>query len=442
MVLTQKQRHDMHVGILEYMYSQGLQFAEVAVTFAAAAGLEAGPTGGEGKGLLEKKWTSVVRLQRKVMDLEARLEQAQQDLKSGVRPGKDRSGPGDRVLPRAPAKVSLSGHRNPVTCVALHPLYSVVASASEDATVKVWDYETGECERTLKGHTNVVQSVAFSPDGQMLASCGADTSVKIWDFSEGGAGTAGCLRTLRGHDHNVSCVAWVPPDGDTLVSCSRDQTIRFWEVATGFCTRTLTGHTDWVRRVALSDDGEMLASCGNDQMVKVWNVQGGQCLHDLREHTHVVETVAFAPESAERSLSTGGATTTVATLSNGSSQRKVVEEDVVGEGVVRVASWRFVVSGSRDKTVKLWNATVGQCLMTFSFHENWVRCVAIHASGAYVLSSSDDRSIRVFDVKTGRCVRTLEDAHGHFVTSLAMHKASPIVVSGGVDRVINVWECR
>ena len=71
------------------------------------------------------------------MDLEARLEQAQQDLKSGVRPGKDKSGATDRALPRAPAKASLSGHRNPITCVALHPLYSVVASASEDATVKV-----------------------------------------------------------------------------------------------------------------------------------------------------------------------------------------------------------------------------------------------------------------------------------------------------------------
>lgn len=44
---------------------------------------------------------------------------------------------------------------------------------------KVWDYETGECERTLKGHTNVVQAVAFSPDGQRLASCGADTTVKV-----------------------------------------------------------------------------------------------------------------------------------------------------------------------------------------------------------------------------------------------------------------------
>lgn len=72
------------------------------------------------------------------MDLEARLEQAQEDLKSGSRPGKDsRLGGADRVLPRAPAKAVLSGHRNPITCVALHPLYSVVASASEDATIKV-----------------------------------------------------------------------------------------------------------------------------------------------------------------------------------------------------------------------------------------------------------------------------------------------------------------
>lgn len=63
---------------------------------------------------------------------------------------------------------------------------------------------------------------------------------KIWDFSEGGAGGAGCLRTLRGHDHNVSCVAWVPPAGDALVSCSRDQTIKFWEVSYSLYTPYLS----------------------------------------------------------------------------------------------------------------------------------------------------------------------------------------------------------
>lgn len=124
--------------MLEYMRSQGGEFAEAAAAFAEAAGLE-DSTGNEGfRGLLEKKWTSVVRLQRKVMDLEARLDQAQEDLKSGVRPGREKGAAGsERILPRAPAKAVLAGHRNPVTCVALHPLYSVVASSSEDATVKV-----------------------------------------------------------------------------------------------------------------------------------------------------------------------------------------------------------------------------------------------------------------------------------------------------------------
>ncbi|CAN0386967.1 unnamed protein product, partial [Hapterophycus canaliculatus] len=79
---------------------------------------------------------------------------------------------------------------------------------------------------------------------------------------------------------------------------------------------------------------------------------------------------------------------------------------------------------------------------TQSVHENWVRCVLVHPSGAFVLSASDDRSIRAFDVKTGRSARKLEDAHGHFVATLAMHKTSPIVVSGGVDRELHVWECR
>lgn len=87
------------------------------------------------RGINDVDVCSVCRVQ--VMDLEARLEQAQQDLKSGVRPGREKGGAGDRALPRAPAKAVLSGHRNPVTCVALHPLYSVVVSASEDATVKV-----------------------------------------------------------------------------------------------------------------------------------------------------------------------------------------------------------------------------------------------------------------------------------------------------------------
>lgn len=104
-----------------------------------------------------------------------------------------------------------------------------MVSASEDATIKVWDFETGEYERTLKGHTDSVQDIAFDVHGKMLASCSADLSIKLWDFQQ----TFECIKTMHGHDHNVSSVAFIPPSCDYLLSASRDKTIKMWEVGTG-----------------------------------------------------------------------------------------------------------------------------------------------------------------------------------------------------------------
>jgi platelet-activating factor acetylhydrolase IB subunit alpha len=61
------------------------------------------------------------------------------------------------------------------------------------------------------------------------ATCSADMTVKLWDTTNEYA----CVRTLYGHDHNVSAVQFLP-SGDAIVTCSRDQTIRVWEVATGY----------------------------------------------------------------------------------------------------------------------------------------------------------------------------------------------------------------
>lgn len=166
-------------------------------------------------------------------------------------------------------------------------MFSIVASASEDATVKLWDYETGEFERTLKGHTNAVQDVAFDPKGNLVgtacflppsvfflfiylkrhqypATCSADLTIKLWD----GTNEYVCIKTLFGHDHNVSAVAFMP-SGDLLVTCSRDQTIKIWETNSGYCVKTLKGHSDWVRRVMPNDNGSLLASCSNDQVKRV-----------------------------------------------------------------------------------------------------------------------------------------------------------------------------
>ena len=85
-------------------------------------------------------------------------------------------------------------------------------------------------------HAKYVQDVTLDKDGKVLASCSADMSIKLWDFQ-----TYECIKTMHGHDHNVSSVSFLPT-GDYIVSSSRDKTIKMWEVQTGFCVRTYTGH--------------------------------------------------------------------------------------------------------------------------------------------------------------------------------------------------------
>jgi len=303
MVLSQRQREELNKSIADYLQSNG--YHEALDAFLKETDMP-GDVDKKYVGLLEKKWTSVIRLQKKVSELEAKLAEAEKEYISGA-PTRDKRTPSEWI-PRPPEKFCLSGHRAPVTKVLFHPIFSLMISASEDATVKIWDFETGDYERTLKGHTDCVQDVAFDNSGKLLASCAADMSIKLWDFS-----TYECTKTLQGHDHNVSGVCFLP-SGDYIVSCSRDKTVKMWEVATGYCVKTYTGHRDWVRMVRVlpafggttgssgNMGGEYIATCSNDQSVRIWATQTKECKADLREHDHVVECIAWAPESATAAI--------------------------------------------------------------------------------------------------------------------------------------------
>ncbi|MDZ8139893.1 MAG: hypothetical protein RM049_32165, partial [Nostoc sp. DedQUE04] len=75
---------------------------------------------------------------------------------------------------------TLTGHTNSVYGISFSPDGKMLASASADNTVKLWDTSTGKEIKTLTGHTNSVWGISFSPDGKMLASASADNTVKLW----------------------------------------------------------------------------------------------------------------------------------------------------------------------------------------------------------------------------------------------------------------------
>lgn len=105
------------------------------------------------------------------MDLENRNAALQEEV--SMAPAKRSASQSDWV-PRAPAGRVLTGHRGEITKVTFHPTYSVLASASNDATIRIWDWESGEHERTLKGHTRAVNDVDFDSKGNLLGTslCG------------------------------------------------------------------------------------------------------------------------------------------------------------------------------------------------------------------------------------------------------------------------------
>jgi len=113
---------------------------------------------------------------------------------------------------------------------------SLLASGSRDNTIKLWEVSTGKALLTLKGHRGWVESVAFSPDGLMLASGSYDHTIKLWEVS-----TGALLHTLTGHSDAVYSIAFQPWQDGILASGSEDSTVKWWDVHTGELLRTLKG---------------------------------------------------------------------------------------------------------------------------------------------------------------------------------------------------------
>ncbi len=166
------------------------------------------------------------------------------------------------------------------------------------------------------------------------------------------------------------------------------------------------------------------------QTVRVWSVATKECKAELREHDHVVECIAWAPETALAAVREAAAAH--AGEVGGGSNNHSGESGVVGP---------FLASGSRDKSIKVWDVSTGVCLFTLLGHDNWVRGLAWHPGGKFLLSASDDKTLRVWDVAHRRSTKRL-DAHTHFCTSVDFHRSHPFVVSGSVDQTVKVWECR
>ncbi|MDJ0774258.1 MAG: caspase family protein [Mastigocoleus sp. MO_167.B18] len=179
---------------------------------------------------------------------------------------------------------TLTKHLDYVLDVDFSPKGNILATASRDNTIKIWKVDIPQSSfkneistqtikiiplKTLKGHSHAVNTVSFSPNGKILASASSEGKIKLWNLRKGTL-----LETLKGHDKSIWTINF-SPDGQIIASASEDRTVKLWNI-NGRELKTIEGHKNPVYNASFSPDGKIIASASSEGSIKLWHVDDRQ----------------------------------------------------------------------------------------------------------------------------------------------------------------------
>lgn len=353
------------------------------------------------------------------------------------------------------------------------------AFAGARGELKLWDLDTGKLVKAWKGHDkSEIWTAGFSNDAEVI-SAGEDNKLIFWDL-EG--------KQLRSFDKHGTLSYSLAEEGKTIATLARNQTIKIWDLA-GKEKRTLKKetHDNGVGTVALTPDGKRClavqqytdpATVSEASAVTLWDTETGK---ELWSHKHPIKGLAPIHLSADgkRALVGGGvnafslwdlgdgkllrvsgghkgAITGVAidergqvystsldhTMKRWSADGKELFTYVGHAGAIHALALgrdgQVALTGSGDKTMKLWDTSAGKELAAFKGHEGVITCVALSPGGKLALSGSEDRTVKLWNAQTGRVLRTLR-GHGDRVNAVAFSPAGDWVASAADDNTVRLW---
>jgi len=292
----------------------------------------------------------------------------------------------------------LTKHSDEVWFVQFSHNGKYLASASKDRTVRIWDTRSVPFQNiaVFNGHTESLSYLSWSPDDSMLLSCGNDRAVCLWELS-----SSSRKHTLTKHAEGVTCCAWLP-DSTQFVTGGTDRNIHLWNADSGSCTHTFV-QGGRINDLAITPDGTKMVVLCSEKKITVYNLIERVKVYEIQE-TENSTSVSMSPDGSLILVNLSSATLPSEIHAWNIHTRKRVMR-YCGLKQIRFVirscfggvNSMFVVSGSEDNQIYLWNRQNGELLEVFSGHEATVNSVSWNPQHpALFASASDDRTIRIW----------------------------------------------
>lgn len=324
----------------------------------------------------------------------------------------------------------LRGHTNGV--MALQFDDSILATGSYDSTIKIWDVNTGGMLKTLTGHATGIRALQLN--GDMLISGSLDTTIKIWNWKTGNE-----IRTISNHTGGVLSLHFV---GKIFASGSQDKTIRI----TNFLSRdsfALHGHTDWVNCVRIDGPSRTLFSASDDGTVRLWDLDTRRTIRTFAGHSAQVQLVMPLPREydVEEDTTDDGRRSDSHSSFDGTPDPDSSDDSpstefpaLFDESETRESPPRYMLTGSLDGTMRLWDVRSGRVVRLFFGHVVGIWALAVDT--LRIVTGAQDKTVKIWDPRTGSCERTIT-GHAGPVTCIGLGDSS--MFTGSDDGEVRMY---